>query len=199
MGKRALLLSGGMDSTCLAYWQRPDLCITIDYGQRPAGAEFKAARAVCHALGIEHKCLSVDCSPLGSGDLAGSAALSVAPASDWWPFRNQLLITLAGAVALQSGCETLLVGAVKSDKYHQDGTPEFVQAISELMQMQEGGLSVEAPAGELSAVELVVQSKVPHDILCWAHSCHTSNYACGECRGCVKHYETWGQISDTAF
>ena len=35
---RALLLSGGMDSIALAFWKRPEIAITIDYGQRAAEA-----------------------------------------------------------------------------------------------------------------------------------------------------------------
>ena len=31
--KKCLLLSGGIDSFCLAFLQRPDIAITIDYGQ----------------------------------------------------------------------------------------------------------------------------------------------------------------------
>jgi 7-cyano-7-deazaguanine synthase len=31
-------------------------------------------------------------------------------------------------------------------------------------------------------------------VLAWAHSCHTGVLACGRCRGCVKHYETWREL-----
>lgn len=40
---RALLLSGGLDSTAIAAWQRPDVCVTVDYGQRPARGELAAS------------------------------------------------------------------------------------------------------------------------------------------------------------
>jgi len=33
---RAILLSGGIDSAALACWQKPDLAININYGQKPA-------------------------------------------------------------------------------------------------------------------------------------------------------------------
>ncbi len=39
MSKTAILLSGGMDSIALAYWKRPELAITINYGQKPFLAE----------------------------------------------------------------------------------------------------------------------------------------------------------------
>ena len=93
---QALLLSGGMDSISVAWWLRPALALTIDYGQLAAAAEIQAARAVCLQLEIPHEVITVDCRALGSGDMAGQPADALAPASDWWPYRNQLLITLAG-------------------------------------------------------------------------------------------------------
>ena len=43
--KTALLLSGGMDSIAIAWWKRPDIALTLDYGQQAANAEIKAATA----------------------------------------------------------------------------------------------------------------------------------------------------------
>ena len=188
--RTALLLSGGMDSTSLAYWKRPEVSITIDYGQRPAEAEIRAAEAISHDLKIEHHIIRTNLSALGSGDLSGGAALSIAPVSEWWPFRNQMLITIAAMKAVSIDVDRLLVGALRTDGLHLDGTPEFISAISEVTELQEGHLVVEAPAIELDAVELVKQSGIPTELLAWAHSCHVSDYACGLCRGCRKHYET---------
>jgi 7-cyano-7-deazaguanine synthase len=84
-----------------------------------------------------------------------------------------------------------MIGALRTDGEHADGRPEFVKRISDLMQMQEGGMSVSAPAIGLSAPELVREAGIPKSVLGWAHSCHKSNLACGQCRGCVKHYNTW--------
>lgn len=189
-----MLLSGGMDSIALMWWCKPDLAITIDYGQRPAAAEITASTQVCEALGVPHQVLSVDTSALGSGDLAGGDALPEAPASDWWPFRNQLLITLAGACALKHSCNRLLIGTVASDATHLDGTPEFVQLISALMTHQEGRLTVEAPAILLSTEQLIRRSNVPAELMAWAHSCHKANYPCCACRGCYKHHEVLEQL-----
>ena len=80
--KSALLLSGGMDSTAIAWWKRPDLTITIDYGQKAAEAEKHASSQVAHALGIPHEVITVDCSSLGSGDMAHAAPDSHATTSD---------------------------------------------------------------------------------------------------------------------
>lgn len=188
---RALLLSGGMDSTAIAWWKRPDVAISIDYGQRPAGAELRAAGAVCMALGIRHETIRADCSSLGSGDLAGKRALDAAPIPEWWPFRNQLILTLAGIAAVRLGVRSLMIGALATDAEHADGRPAFVDAISGLMSLQEGGVTVNAPAIGMDAPELVRVSGIPREVLAWAHSCHVGDLACGRCRGCVKHYRTW--------
>ncbi|WP_407258258.1 7-cyano-7-deazaguanine synthase [Klebsiella quasipneumoniae] len=54
-------------------WKRPDIALTLDYGQQAANAEIKAATATCEALGIEHHIIRIDCRSLGSGDMAGTA------------------------------------------------------------------------------------------------------------------------------
>src|SRR5262245_52328827 len=106
----ALLLSGGIDSIALAAWLRPWFGITINYGQLSARAEICAAEHVASQMGIRHFVIHVDCASLGSGDLVGGSAHSLAPASDWWPFRNQLLLTISAMHAVRLGVKRLLLG-----------------------------------------------------------------------------------------
>lgn len=192
--KTALLLSGGMDSLSIAWWKCPDVAITIDYGQLAAEAELRASKTICAVLDIEHHILRVDCRLLGSGDMAGGKADLNAPASDWWPYRNQLLATLAAMKAISLGVTHLWLGTVKSDGTHRDGTQEFVDALDRLLSLQEGGMRVEAPAIGLSTAELVRLARVPLDQLAWAHSCHKANVACAQCRGCNKYFEVLEEL-----
>lgn len=187
--KTALLLSGGMDSIAIAWWKRPDVAITVDYGQLPARAEITAATVVAQRLGMAHHLVKVDCRLLGSGDMAGATANEHAPASDWWPYRNQMLVTFAAMKAISLGVEKLYIGSVLSDGFHRDGTPEFVEALSSLLALQEGGMTVSAPAIELSTLDLIRLSGVPDTELAWAHSCHKSDVPCGNCRGCNKYFK----------
>jgi 7-cyano-7-deazaguanine synthase len=186
----ALLLSGGMDSIALAFWLRPAHAITIDYGQKAAPGEIRAAAAVAAELGIEHHTVAADLSGLGSGDMAGSRALAIAPVPEWWPFRNQMLVTLAAMKALPLGVDELLIGCLKTDASHADGSRNFVSSMSTLLSLQEGGMRLRAPAINMTASELIRSSGATADILSWAHSCHVGEYACGLCRGCHKHYLT---------
>ncbi len=197
--KTALLLSGGMDSIAIAHWHRPEIAITVDYGQQPAAGEIRAAQAVADVLSIEHHIVRADLSALGSGDMAGSAALGVAPVTEWWPFRNQMLVTLAAMKGLVLGVERLLIGTLKTDVSHADGRPGFVEGLNAILRLQEGELTLEAPAIEMTAVELVRKSCVPMEVLAWAHSCHVGEFACGLCRGCRKHYETLRDLGEAPY
>lgn len=191
---RGLLLSGGMDSTAIAYWKRPELAITIDYGQRPAIGEIRAAKAVTDALDIKHVVVIANIADIGSGDLAGRNAIDLAPASEWWPYRNQFLLTVAAMKCITEGVSELMIGALQTDGFHADGTREFIDQFNGLLGLQEGNLIVTTPAIGLNAQELVTDSKIPEDILAWSHSCHVSDLACGFCRGCLKHYSTMDAV-----
>ena len=188
--KQALLLSGGMDSLSIAYWKRPEFAITINYGQKPFLGELRASEAIANALSIEHHVIDADVAKLGSGDMAGTMASSDAPASEWWPYRNQLLLTLAAMKCHQLGANELLIGALKTDSFHADGTPRFISLMNDLFEYQEGELSVSAPAIIYTAEELILTSCIPMELLAYSHSCHVSEHACGFCRGCQKHFQT---------
>ena len=190
----ALLLSGGMDSISIAYWKRPRIAITVDYGQRAAPAEIRASEAIAERLSIAHHIIRVDLRALGSGDMAGATPHALAGVSEWWPFRNQILITLAAMKGISLGIDSLMIGTLKTDERHADGRPTFVTAVDELLRMQEGAMRIEAPAIDFTATELIRISGVPMEILAWAHSCHVGEYACGVCRGCRKHYETLAEL-----
>ena len=191
---RAILLSGGVDSSAIAFLEQPQLAIFVDYGQMPAVGELRAARAITKRLGIPLEAIRIDCSSLGSGDMAGTCASPYAPVPEWWPYRNQLLVTLAAPVALNMGAQEMLVGAVSTDGQHTDGTAEFIKTLNQLMIIQEGRIGVSAPAIGKTSVELVRDSGIPLSLLAWTHSCHVANLACGQCRGCVKRANVLDEI-----
>lgn len=196
---KAILLSGGIDSIALSYWKQPDIAFTLNYGQAPAPAEINASKAVCSALGIKHEIVEIDCSTLGSGDLLKQKPIDIAPSTEWWPYRNQLLITLACMKAISYGIKELMVGSVLSDGFHKDGTTGFFSRISDLMLFQEGNINITAPAIDKTSAELVIDSGIPADILFYAHSCHTGNLPCGHCRGCNKYIEVTQQLNNAGW
>ncbi|MBN8667350.1 MAG: 7-cyano-7-deazaguanine synthase [Chitinophagales bacterium] len=195
MSKKAILLSGGMDSIALAYWKKPSLAFTIDYGQLPASKEIISSKEVTNILGIEHHIISVNCAELGSGDLVGKGAAAISPSTEWWPFRNQLLITFALMKAITLEVNEIMVGSVKTDEFHSDGTKFFYDIMNQLSNFQEGKISVTCPAIEMTTSELISVSNIPKNILLWAHSCHKSAIPCGNCRGCFKYANVVSELN----
>lgn len=191
--KTGILLSGGMDSVALTFWKRPHIAFTINYGQLAANGEIRAARIVSKELNIQHEVISVDCRELGSGDLAGASQVENAPATEWWAFRNQLLLTLAGMKSISLEVKTLMFGSVKTDSYI-DSSPRFFDKIGQVFAVQEGNIEVIAPAINLTTAELIKISGIPRSVLAWSHSCHISDYACGHCNGCVKHLTVMNEL-----
>ncbi len=185
--KRGILLSGGLDSAAIAWWKRPDAAIFIDYGQRAAIAERRSAEAIAGACGAEFIPIGIDCSILGSGQMSGRAQIAEAPTPEWWPFRNQLLATIAASVALTNGIRDLMIGTVSEDTSNGDGTTEFVEALDRLLGLQEGRIRLTAPAIGMNAVDLLTTSGIPQEVACWSHSCFVSDTPCMKCRGCRKH------------
>jgi 7-cyano-7-deazaguanine synthase len=192
---KAILLSGGMDSIALAFWKRPSVAITVDYGQLPAETEIRTSKVIVEALDMEHHVIRVNCADLGSGDLINTSQLQSAPSSEWWPYRNQLLLTLALMKGIKLGVKEIMVASVKSDGFHADGTQKFYELANSLSEYQESNIKITAPCIHLNTVELIKTSGVPQDLLFWAHSCHKSNVACGNCRGCKKYIQVMNELS----
>ena len=182
-----LLLSGGLDSTALAAICRPAAALFIDYGQRPAVAERRAASAVGRLLGVPIHDVTVDLRPVGAGLLLGEDEVPNAPSAEWWPYRNQMLVSIAAAIALRRGLTGVIVGTVSGDgERHADGTPAFYEALNAMLQIQEGHITVSTPAISETTEQLVLRSGLGEEVLGWTVSCHRSVLPCGDCPGCWK-------------
>lgn len=183
---KAVLLSGGVDSICLTYGIRPDIAYTIDYGQTVAERELYVSKFICSQLNIEHKVIKINCTSLGSGSLANSEISNLSPSKEWWPFRNQLLVTFASMQAIKDSVKEIYLASVKSDEFHKDGTTEFYNLVDHLTSFQEGGIRIFCPTIKYYSHELVKKYNVPTRFITMAHSCHISNFSCGKCSGCLK-------------
>lgn len=184
-----LLLSGGIDSIAVAAWLTPAKCLTVDYGQKAAAAEIIASGQVCKELRLDHTVLIAQIPGVGVGDMSDGGTSVHSPHTEFWPFRNQYLVTLAAMYSIKHGYSRVLIGTVATDCRHKDGTHQFVDDMDKLLCAQEGGVRFAAPAISMTSAELVRQSRIEPSVLAWAHSCHVGRLACGRCRGCVKHSE----------
>ena len=192
---RLMLLSGGLDSAAVAAIEGPTRALFIDYGQVPAEAEWAAAQAVARHLSLDVERLCVDVSSVGSGLLADTPQMPGAPTPEWFPFRNQFLVTIAAACAAKHGLGAVLLGVVAGDgDRHSDGTAQFVSTLDMLVRNQEGHVRVLAPQITTPARQLLVRSNLPQEVLSQTHSCHASNDSCGECPGCRRRDEIMTRV-----
>jgi 7-cyano-7-deazaguanine synthase len=180
-----LLLSGGIESSSLAWWHRSAHLLFVDYGQLAAGGERRAAELVARTMGRSLEVLRIDCRDVGAGTLAGLDEAADAPGPEWWPFRNQLLITFGAARALALGCNAVSYGAVLDDDSFRDTRADFLRRIDATVRYQEGGIRVVAPALALSTLELVRKSGIPRDLLARTHSCDVDDFYCDQCPSCL--------------
>lgn len=183
---RALLFSGGIDSTAIAWRLKPEKLLFVDYGQVAARGELRAARSIAEAIDRELDIRSVSLRQFGRGSMAGDLSSSN-PVPEFWPYRNQTLITVAAMAYADLPISSILIGTVRGDgDRHADGTAEFVATMNRLLRMQSGPM-LEAPAIEVTSERLIADTRVPLSVLGWTFSCHTGEWACGTCAGCLKH------------
>lgn len=194
---KLLLFSGGVESTCLALMHNPDLLLTIDYGHKSAEGELRTSSFIANHLKMKHETLEASINSLGTGDLVGEAPLDSRKATEFWPFRNQFLITLASMKCAKDGFNEILIGTVSTDSIHEDGTKNFIEAMNRVLQQQMPTLSVSVPAIEMNTLELVKSSGISKNLLGWTFSCHKENVACGQCRGCAKTIELLHDLDET--
>lgn len=208
-GRAIVLLSGGLDSVVSAAWAtkefRDVLALTVDYGQRAAAAELRAAEAVAGRLGC--RWMSVELPWLGG--LGGSALtnrrqpmprLSEAELANrettqrsaeavWVPNRNGVLVAVAGAYADAWRYSHILLGLNREEgATFPDNTPAFAEAATQLL-----GYStrvhpiVLSPTAELTKreiVELGMQLGAPLELV-W--SCYESgDRHCWQCESCRR-------------
>jgi 7-cyano-7-deazaguanine synthase len=133
--KSVVLLSGGLDSSAnLAFTDHFDeatLALTIDYGQRAAPSEIKAAKAIADHYSVQHQVLDLKwLGALGGNALTESAQdiphfktselddLTISQASAkavWVPNRNGILINVAAAIAERMNAPQIVVGFNKEE------------------------------------------------------------------------------------
>ncbi len=156
------------------------MAITVDYGQPPALAEQQAAKAIAELIPMKHEVVTLSPYVRAGETRSHREAMSV-----WWPFRNQLLLTLAAIRTAERGISEIYIGLVKGDIY-KDCTHQFIEAMNRVFALQERRVKIIAPARNMTTIELLKRSKIPYAYLGITISCHVSDIPCGQCAGCLK-------------
>ena len=202
--KAVCLLSGGMDSSTLAYVARDRgydiLALHLNYGQRTEARELAAARAVADRLGIlEFLPVSVEYLRLFGTSSLTDASIPIgtydpsAPElpSTYVPFRNGNLLAIATSYAESRGADAIFIGVQALDySGYPDCRPQFIAAFQRAIDLgtaERTSIRLETPFVGLTKTEILrigLDLGVPYD-LTW--SCYQGeDEACGVCGSC--HY-----------
>lgn len=207
--KAVILLSGGMDSTTLAYYydaQGAELsALSFDYGQRHS-RELEFADHTATVLGMRHDV--VDLHDLGA-ILEGSALTGSLEVPDGHysqetmkqtvvPNRNAIMLSIAVGAAVARGAAVVAAAMHAGDHpIYPDCRPEFIQAFDQASRLATAGFSVgdfriETPFIDMSKTDIVRAGdalEVP-----WADtwSCYRGgDVHCGRCGTCVERQEAF--------
>jgi 7-cyano-7-deazaguanine synthase len=203
-----VLLSGGLDSTVAAtLWAARhgglELGLCVDYGQRAARREARAAEAVGQALGfpVRHAALPLLAEITGTALVRREVALphpgldhldrDAAATADavWVPNRNGLLVNLAAALAEAQGLGVVVVGFnAEEAQSFPDNSARFVGHLNACLQdSTRGRVRVEAPLVGLTKAQLLAEGRRVGAPLHLAWSCYEGGEApCGQCESCRR-------------
>jgi len=158
VAKAVTLLSGGLDSTTLAYMLKEQMgfdeiiALSFDYGQRHK-KELAVAIQIARGLGAEHHIikLGVDegayTAPLATvlGDSVLVNANAEVPDGHYAdenmkqtvvPNRNAIMLSIAYGIALASNADVVAFGAHAGDHtIYPDCRPEFVESLSDTFRL----------------------------------------------------------------
>ena len=201
------VVSGGMDSTVLAYqatglFSQVDL-LSVDYGQRHR-KELGYAAMTARRLGCRHDVVALPLSTMLAGSALTDASVEVPHghyAADNMaltvvPNRNAVLISVAYAVAVARGADAVLVGVHAGDHHvYPDCRPEFVGALDEALRIGNegvGNVRLEAPFVNHSKTDIArLGARLGVEWLeTW--SCYEGGEVhCGRCGTCVERHEAF--------
>ncbi len=192
-----VVLSGGPDSTVVAYWAKKQgfkvKCISFKYGQI-AEKETTHASFVAKALDVPLKIIDLSslreifvgvtslCDPTIALTSEFSAPIVV-------PFRNAIFLSIAISYAAGVGATKIFYGAHRSDAAnYPDCREEFYKSLEETAWLgTERNIQIQAPFSGVTKAELIkigANLGVPFE-LTW--SCYLDKEKhCGKCESCVN-------------
>ncbi|WOF16650.1 7-cyano-7-deazaguanine synthase QueC [Methanoplanus sp. FWC-SCC4] len=214
--KAVCLISGGMDSSTLAYYAKDKgydiLALHTRYGQRTEEKELACAKKIAESLGaLEFMEISLDHLIKFGGSSLTDKKIDVPVhnpdetetegiPNTYVPFRNANLLSIATSYAETRDADAIFIGVQASDYAgYPDCRPEFVDAFSKVIELgtsDDTEIKLMTPFVNFNKTEIL---KIGFDLgVPYEHtwSCYESNHpACGVCDSChyrLKAFEELG-------
>ncbi len=210
--KAVCLLSGGMDSTTLAYVAKDMgyeiVALHFTYGQRTEEKERECAKTVARMLdaqefveiGLEHfKQIGASSLTDESIPVEEYAGEEEGIPSTYVPFRNANLLAIATSLAEARRAEAIFIGVQTGDyPGYPDCRPEFIEAFQRVVDLGTAAdprITLMTPFVRMTKVDIVrkgLELGVPYEKT-W--SCYQNNdRACGVCSSCHYRREAFREV-----
>lgn len=194
-------MSGGMDSTLVAYIMRSRgydiVALHFNYGQRTVAKELACFRSICEDLGVIEK-YEID---LDFFKTIGASALTdhtievptegIEPGVPitYVPFRNGIFLSIATAIAEKEGCTSIAIGVVEEDSSgYPDCRETFIETFQKAANIgskETTNITIEMPLVHLQKSQIVEESLRLDAPLHLTWSCYQNeDKACGVCDSC---------------
>jgi 7-cyano-7-deazaguanine synthase len=212
MMKAVCLLSGGMDSSTLAYLAKSEgyeICaLHLNYGQRTEGKELASAKKIASLLNAETFVeVNLDYfTKFGASSLtdASVAVEEFDPArahvpNTYVPFRNANLLSIATSFAEAKGAEAIYIGVQSLDySGYPDCRPQFIDAFQRVIDLgtkDTTHISLKTPFIHMTKTDILrvgMKLSVPYEHT-W--SCYRNEgKACGTCGSCHFRKEAFAAV-----
>lgn len=210
--KAVCLLSGGMDSSTLAYLAKSegyDICaLHLNYGQRTQGKELACARKIASLLGaVDFIAIDVGYfSQFGASSLTDTRmnveefdpARAHMP-NTYVPFRNANLLSIATSCAEARGADTIYIGVQSLDySGYPDCRPQFIEAFQRVIDLgtkDTTHIILKTPFIHMTKTDILrvgMKLGVPYE---YTWSCYRNEQkACGTCGSCHFRQEAFAAI-----
>jgi 7-cyano-7-deazaguanine synthase len=201
MKKALCIMSGGMDSTLVAYIMRSRgyeiTALHFNYGQRTAEKELSAFRSICEELDVTAK-YEIDLDffkTIGASALTDhtidvpTGGIEAGVPITYVPFRNGIFLSIATAIAEKEGCEAIAIGVVEEDSSgYPDCREAFIDTFTKAANLgtkETTNLTIEMPLVHLQKSQIVQKALELNAPLHLTWSCYQSEEeACGICDSC---------------
>lgn len=210
--KAVCLLSGGMDSSTLAYLAKSDgydvYALHLNYGQRTQGKELACARTIAGFLQVK-EFVEADVgyfSRFGASSLTDKkiAVEEFDPVrahlpNTYVPFRNANLLSIATSFAEAREAEAVYIGVQSLDySGYPDCRPQFIEAFQRVIDLgtkETTHITLKTPFIRMTKTDILRKGMtlgVPYEHT-W--SCYRNDIrACGTCGSCHFRQEAFAAI-----
>ncbi|WP_310440167.1 7-cyano-7-deazaguanine synthase QueC [Sulfuricurvum sp.] len=215
MKKKALcIMSGGMDSTLVAYIMRSRgfeiVALHFNYAQRTVNKELSCFRTICKDLGVSEK-YEIDLDffkTIGASALTDhtltvpTGGIEAGVPITYVPFRNGIFLSIATAIAEKEGCNTIAIGVVEEDSSgYPDCREAFIETFAKAANLgtkESTNITIEMPLVHLQKSQIVQEALALGAPLHLTWSCYQNDdKGCGVCDSCrlrLRGFERAGVI-----